>query len=239
MRKLSPAAKVRARKEAELQTAENGQTRADLNVQQQMLAMLHNHKRALKQIQSKQLKGVKKADFVQDYLPYLEGVLKADSGQQDEVVITLMIWLIDAQMIDDALRIASYVLKHELEFAADTFGRTPNVAIAEEISELALKSENPVTPEHLTALYELVGETDMPDQVRVKLEKAYGLGLMETAPEQALVHLKAALNLSDKAGVKKQISALEKQLKDAADSTGKSDDDQTDENSASGETPEA
>lgn len=236
MRKLSPAAKVRARKEAELKKTETGQSRSDLNVTEQMLAMMYEHKRTLKQIQSIKLKGKKKADLLPEYWPYVQGVLKADTGHEDEVITTLVMWSIDAQMIDEALMLASYVMKHELELP-EKFKRTTNAAIAEELAELALKPESPVTPAHLIALYELVGETDMHDQVRVKLEKACGLGLMESDPECALNHLKTALNLSDKSGVKTQIKALEKQLKEAADASQSGG--QTNEDSASGDNPEA
>ena len=231
MRKLSPAAKVRARKEAEKQKSTiTGSTRTDLNVKQQMLAMLYEHKRTLKQIQSKVMKGTQKAKLLPDYWPYVQGVLKADSGQPDEVITTICMWCIDAKMIDEALMLAAYILKHDLTLP-EAFQRTTNVAIAEEIAELALKEDSPVTPEHLTALYELVGDTDMPDQVRVKLEKAVGLGLKDIAPEVALKHLKAALAINDRAGVKPDVKALEKQIAEASA--------QKDENSASGDTPEA
>lgn len=235
---MTPAQEVRARKLAAIKEDAAGKpNQANLNLQKQMLAMMYEHRRGLKQIQSIQAKGKKKAELLPEYWPYVQGVLKADTGKPDEVIGRLVLWSIDAEMVDEALILAAYVMKHDMVLV-EKFSRTTNVAIAEDLSELALQSENPVTPAHLTALYELVGETDMPDQVRVKLEKACGLGLMETAPEQALVHLKAALKISERAGVKTQIKALEKQLQESAGS-GATSDDQKDEDSASGETPEA
>lgn len=219
---MTPAAAARARKMAALQSKNAAPTRAEMNITQQMLAMMYEHKRTLKKIQSISQKGYKKAEFFLDYEPYISGVLKADSGQQDEVITTLTLWAIDAKLIDQAIVLSSYVMRHGLTIP-DKFTRTMNVVIAEQISELALKDASPVKPEHLTALYELVGETDMPDQVRVKLEKACGLGLMESSPETALYHLKKAIDLNGKAGVKPQIKALEKLIQD----------------SASGDTPEA
>jgi len=230
--RTTPAAAARIRKMASLQSSSTSPTRSDLNIIQQMLAMMHDHKRTLKKIQSISAKGQQKALFLDDYRPYIDGVLSADTGEQDEIIVTIMMWSIDAECIDDALMIASYVMRHNLKMP-DRFNRTTNVAIAEQMSELALKPESPVLPEHLTALYELIGKTDMPDQVRVKLEKACGLGLTESAPEVALQHLKNAIALSDRCGVKQQIKALEKQLQ--------SDDQQSEDeqNSDSADTPES
>lgn len=211
---LTPAAAARARKIAAMQGHTAAPTRADLNLQQQMLAMMYEHKRTLKQIQSVSAKGVKKAEFIPDYVPYIKGLLEADSGQPDEVITTIMLWCIDAAHIDDALLLADYVLRHNLSLP-ERFNRTTNVAIAEEIADLALKPENPVTADQLADLYRLVGKTDMPDQVRLKLEKACGLGLMESEKAAALEHLKRAINISDRAGVKQQIKALEKELNSA------------------------
>ena len=75
----------------------------------------------------------------------------------------------------------------------------------------------------------------MPDQVRAKLHKAMGLHLVRTAtaaddnPETvpagaakaaraaALDHLRRALALNDKCGVKKDIERLERELKKATE----------------------
>lgn len=213
----SPARESYLRKKAAQQTSAAPLTRADLNLQQQMMAMLYDHKRSLKQIQSVSAKGIKKAEFIPEYVPYIKGVVQSDSGLPDEVVTTIMLWCIDAGLIPEALEVAAYVLRHNLALP-EQFNRTANVAIAEEIADLALKPENPVTADDLVDLYELVGSSDMPDQVRVKLEKACGLGLKEVAQERALEHFKRALQLNDRSGVKNEIAALEKQLAEQANS---------------------
>lgn len=213
----SPARASYLRKKAAQQTSAVPLTRADLNLQQQMMAMLYDHKRTLKQIQSVSAKGLKKAEFIPEYVPYIKGVMAADSGLPDEVVTTIMLWCIDAGLIPEALDIAAYVLRHNLTLP-ERFNRTANVAIAEEIADLALKPEHPVTVDDLVSLYNLLGTTDMPDQVRVKLEKACGYGLSKADPEKALTHFKRALQLNDRSGVKKEIAALEKQLAEQANS---------------------
>tara|TARA_R110001583_G_scaffold48027_1_gene150282 strand:- start:40171 stop:40896 length:726 start_codon:yes stop_codon:yes gene_type:complete len=238
----TPAQRVRMRKLAEMQSTSIEKPRKDINLYEQMMAMLYDHKRTLKKIQSIAAKGQQKAIFLEDYRPYIDGVLSADTGEQDEIITTVMIWSIDAGFIEDALTIASYIMRHKMQLP-DRFNRTINVVIAEEISELALKPDTPVLPEHLTALYELIGKTDMPDQVRVKLEKACGLGLTESAPEAALQYLKNAIALSDRCGVKQQIKALEKQLQsdDQKSEDEKSEDEKSEDeqNSDSADTPES
>ncbi|WP_051219409.1 phage terminase small subunit [Oceanobacter kriegii] len=213
--RTSPAAQHRLRKLAAKQKPSDSQRRQDLNVFEQMLAQLYDHKKTLKGIQSMELKGQKKAEFLPDYMPYIDGVLLADHGEPDEVVGTIMIWAIDAGDIDTALRIAGYVMTHKLPLP-DYFGRTTATGLAEEIADKYFKDPATVTIEQLRSLFALVDAEDMPDQVRSKLHKAVGLALMEYggATAEALEMLKSATRFNDRAGVKKQIAALEKQLQE-------------------------
>ena len=198
---------------AEQQKPNESQRRRDLNAFELVLAQLYEHKKALKQIQSMELKGKKKAEFLPEYMPYVDGVIGADHGETDEIVSTMMIWSIDAGDIDTALRIGAYVMAHKLPLP-DSFGRTTATGLAEEIADHYLKDDTSVTPEQLSTLLELVDPEDMPDQVRSKLYKAYGLSIMEDLPAIALKFLKDATRYNDRAGVKKQIAALEKQQQD-------------------------
>lgn len=211
---LTPAAQHRLRKLAAQQKPSESQRRQDLNAFELMLAQLYEHKKILKGIQSMELKGQKKAEFLPEYMPYVDGALSADHGEPDEIISTMMIWAIDAGDIDTALRIGAYVLIHKLPLP-DYFGRTTATGLAEEIADLALRDETAVSAAQLTTLFELVDPEDMPDQVRSKLHKALGLALMEEgALSDALEMLKSATRFNDRAGVKKQISALEKQLQE-------------------------
>ncbi len=219
--KLTPAAAHRMRKLAAQTKPSDSQRRRDLNAFELMLAQLYEHKKALKQIQSMELKGKKKAEFLPDYMPYVNGVIEADHGETDEIISTMMIWSIDSGDINTALRIGAYVMIHKLPLP-DHFGRTTATGLAEEIADRYLKDNSSVTPEQLGTLLELVEPDDMPDQVRSKLHKALGLALIDTDPETALAMLKSATRFNDRAGVKKQIAALEKQLTETEQTTEQS-----------------
>ena len=45
---------------------------------------------------------------------WIGGTLEADGGQQDEVIATLMVWAIDCGDLPLALRIGTYVVRHNL-----------------------------------------------------------------------------------------------------------------------------
>ncbi len=216
--KLTPAAAHRMRKMAAQTKPSDNQRRRDLNAFELMLAQLYEHKKALKQIQSMELKGKKKAEFLPDYMPYVNGVIEADHGETDEIISTMMIWAIDAGDINTALRIGAYVMIHKLPLP-DHFGRTTATGLAEEIADRYLKDETSVTAEQLSTLHALVDPEDMPDQVRSKLYKAYGLSVMDDLPAIALKFLKDATRYNDRAGVKKQIATLEKQLAETNQTT--------------------
>ncbi|MEG0244012.1 MAG: phage terminase small subunit, partial [Pseudomonas sp.] len=60
------------------------------------LAQLAQHRARLKQVQSNQGKAELKALLIPEYEPYVQGVLDAGNGAQDEVLTTIMLWCIDA-----------------------------------------------------------------------------------------------------------------------------------------------
>nr|WP_239691087.1 phage terminase small subunit [Pseudomonas sp. NFPP07] len=56
-----------------------------------MLAKLQQDQFRLKQVQSTQRKAVVKATMLGEYVPYIEGVLSAGQGAQDDVLGTIMV----------------------------------------------------------------------------------------------------------------------------------------------------
>jgi hypothetical protein len=61
-----------------------------------MLMKMAEDRRRLKQIQSAEHKAVVKREILPDYVPWVDGVLAAGKGGQDEVLMTVMLWRIDA-----------------------------------------------------------------------------------------------------------------------------------------------
>jgi hypothetical protein len=196
------------------------------------LAQLLQHRLRLKQIQSNEGKAALKLQLLPEYVPYVDGVLAAGNGAQDEVLTTIMIWRIDAGDYTGALDIAAYVLQHNL-LMPDRFERTTGCLVAEEIAEGALISQKASGGFDLAVLHrtmELTAEQDMPDEVRAKLYLATGratvAGLTADNPGQpgkvmaGIELLKRAIELNGSCGGKKDLEGAERLLKKIASPTG-------------------
>ncbi|MEF9413608.1 terminase endonuclease subunit [Ralstonia sp. SM1864_UCD524_TZ4] len=202
--------------------------------QELMLAQLAEHKRQLKQVQSIERKAELKRRLLPEYAAWVQGVLDANTGIQDEVLMTVMVWHIDAGDFAGALPLASYAIQHGLTMP-DQYARTTACLIAEEFAAMTLKATEAGEPVDLAALgnvAELVDGQDMPDEVRAKLHKAisYAHGAQigkANAPDVpalrqfVLSHLRRALELHDKCGVKKDIERLERDIKNSAKTDAK------------------
>ena len=210
---ISPAKRhfqrVRAAQEAEKAAATG--IRPDASLYELMLAQVYEHSLQLKGIQSVESKGRKKAELLPEYDAYIQGVLESNSGIQDDVLMTVLIWRIDAGDYAGALELAEYAIEHGLT-PPDKFQRSTATIIAEEIAEAALKHE--MALDLLQKAGELLLGEDMPDQVTGKLNKALGMHneLQATEPKSALNYLQTADNLLKKSGVKTAIKTLQKQL---------------------------
>lgn len=183
---------------------------------QLMLAKLADDRRRLKQIQSIERKGEVKRELLPDYAPWVDGVLQADAGGRDDVVVTVMIWRIDAGDYPGALDIADYAMRHDL-YVPDRFERTLGTIVAEELSDAAKRLRDAKASGFdvglLARAMAMTAHADMPDQVRAKLHCELGFALADSNPEQALDQLRRALQLHNGIGVKKAIEGLERKLK--------------------------
>ena len=235
----SPARNHFLRVSAQLaaQAAQAGNPLRHANGYELMLAQLAEHRRSLKQVQSIERKAELKRKLLPAYDAWIDGVLAADAGVQDEVFMTVMVWRIDVGDVVGALPLAAYAIQHGLSMP-DQYQRTTACLIAEEFASLAIKAAEagtPVYPDALLQVADLVQDQDMPDEVRAKLYKAIGyaqLAHIEREPHQpdaadarraaALEYLKRALALHDKCGVKKDIERIERDIKNAAKGTAQS-----------------
>ncbi|MCL4166583.1 UNVERIFIED_CONTAM: hypothetical protein GTU68_023477 [Idotea baltica] len=209
---------MQSKTEAE-RNADPSQT-GDHTAYELQLVLLAEHKRQLKGIQSIERKVELKRELLPAHAAYLSGILEADKGSNDEVVTTCLLWLLDTGEYIAALVLAEYCIRHNLA-TPDAHQRTMGTMIAEEVADGYLKSE-PVSLEVLEQVQALTAEQDMPDQVRAKLLKALGYQLREKGDlSGALEYLERALKLNDKAGVKKDIERLEREIKKAKDPDAK------------------
>lgn len=196
--------------------------------------------RRLHDIQALERKIALKRELLPGYAPWVDGILEAEAkaekpkGVQDDVLVQIMIWRIDVGDYAGALPLAAYVLRWRLALP-ERFSRSPATLIAEEVAEAALKALAQGGPFDLQVLLEveaLTADHDMIDQANAKLQKAIGQLLARRADELAadadgpagargaalrasIPHLRRALELDAKCGVKKQLEVLERKLKAA------------------------
>lgn len=194
-----------------------------------MQAQLHEHMRTLKKVQSVERKIEAKRSMVGAYDAYLSGVLEADPGSADIVVMTMLVWHLDIGNYAFAAVLAEYVLRHNMEMP-DTYQRKTAPLIVEELSDgvIAGKVKGSDALTFLYVIERLTEGRDMHDQVRAKLHKAIGWALIgrTTAHEadlsdipkdralQAIKRLQRAIELNPKAGVIKDVERLERIAKD-------------------------
>lgn len=195
-------------------SAGQGESLAGASAYELMLAKLASDRRRLKSIASIERKiEVKRAELLPDYVDYVAGALAGGRGAQDDVLTTVMIWRIDAGDLAGALDIARYALAHRMTLP-DQYDRPLATAIAEEFAEAALaafRKGDAIDLAQLAEVAQLTAPADMHDQVRAKLHKGLGYAAEQCGNgTAALEHLRRALELDSRAGVKQDIARLEK-----------------------------
>lgn len=181
---------------------------------EQMLVKLAADRRTLKTIHSKERKAEKKRELLPLYLPWVAGVLENGTGAQDDILMTVMLWRLDAGDITGAIKIARYALRYNLSMPGHA--RSAPYMLAEEVALAALRARaagEPVNVTELLTVIELTLSADMPDEVRARLHKVTGLTLRDDGQlNEALAHLKRALQLDTHVGVRKDIENLNREL---------------------------
>lgn len=183
----------------------------------QMLMKLRGDRQILKSIYSVEDKARRKRDMLPAYAPWIAGVLASDAGNQDDVLMTMLQWSLDAGDIRGTFDMARYALKHGLSVPNNK--RPTPYLFAEDVALAAMRARSAgqaVSVDDLLTVIDMTLPHDMPDPVRAKLHKITGLVLRDNGqPEQALIQLKRAMQLDSVAGVKKDIEQLERALRPA------------------------
>ncbi|GHE20103.1 phage terminase small subunit [Halomonas urumqiensis] len=187
-------------------------------------AALWEARRTLKNIKSLEAKVARKRELLPEFAAYVAGVLEGGQGAQDDVLMTVMLWRLDVGDLEGGIEVAEYALRHGLD-TPDRFERDTASIVAEQTAEEALARLEATDAEalakvaaelvmHLSRAEALTADADMHDQIRAKLHKALGYAHRESGSrEDALEHLRRALQLNDRVGVKKDIEKLERELK--------------------------
>ena len=204
-----------------------------------LLQQLGEDLRTLSEIQSVERKIEAKRTMVARYADWCAGAISAapaQPGEQDDLLTTVMIWLIDIGDWPRALAIAAYVLTHGIALP-ERYKRTPGTLVAEEVAAASLADVEAVDFPTLAAAALLTDSHDMPDQVRAKLAKAAGRRLHHDAAhfdseapdavaggkaallDAAIAAMRRALKLDEKCGVKKDIETIEREIRNLAPAT--------------------
>ncbi|MBS1206482.1 MAG: terminase [Proteobacteria bacterium] len=182
---------------------------------EQMLVKLAADRRTLKGIHSKERKAEKKRELLPMYLPWVAGALENGTGAQDDILMTVMLWRLDAGDIPGALEIARYALRHNLAMP-EPHTRTAPYMLAEEVALAVLRARDAGEPVGVAGILETIALTstaDMPDEVRARLHKVSGLTLRDAGQlNDAMTHLQRANQLDRNAGVRKDIERLTREL---------------------------
>ena len=206
---------------AEIAAAEaGGADLGSLSAYQRLLKNLHDDKVLLKSVSSIADKVHIKKQALPAYQEWIDGITAAGTVQADDrVAATVIVWMIDCGLLDEAMPLADVLIHSGLE-SADEYSRSMPEIIVEQMAD-QIESGSEISAENLKTLIEWatakkedgLHEINLADVIRAKLLKAAG-EKAEAADdnETALTLYRQAVGYNDKAGVKKRIEALEKQL---------------------------
>lgn len=214
---LNPAREWKLRVQAE-QAARQGGSVRHASGYELMLMQLGEDRRRLKGIQSTVKKAEIKVEVLPKYMPWVDGVLAADGAQQDDVLMYVMLWRVDAGDYAGALTIGRHAIRHGWSMPQG-FSRNVQTLLAEEMADAAKNAfvaKTDFDPGLLMQTLDVIGDLDMPDQSRARLHKSLGWGLRESQPVSALNHLQQAMQLDERCGVKKDIEQLERKIRNAS-----------------------
>lgn len=179
-----------------------------------MLMKLAQDKRRLKEIQSIERKIEVKKTLIPEYRDWLNGAITGN-GAQDDVLMTVLVWMIDVGDYDSALPVIEYALKHNLVLP-DNYVRDLPTLIVDEIADAALRAYQKglsFDGDLLLSIDFLTEGFDIPDQAKAKLKKALGFVYhMKGDRHKALSYLQRADELNNKSGVRSAIKTLKKNL---------------------------
>lgn len=195
-------------------------------------AQLHQHRLRLKDLHSVEKKIEAKRVILPEYDAYVDGVLQARPGTQDDVIATVLVWHIDAGNYARALQIAEYAMDSDIK-PPDNYNRTLPTIVQDEVAEaiLAGKLKGQEALQIAAQAMALTESADTPDQAKSKLYKSAGWAILGKtgssdvdmnsrtlkACREALPLLLRAMELDTRAGVKKDIERLERRLKPKAE----------------------
>ena len=206
---------------AEIAAAEaGGADLGSLSAYQRLLKNLHDDKVLLKSVSSIADKVHIKKQALPAYQEWIDGITAAGTVQADDrIAATVIVWMIDCGLLDEAMPLADVLIHSGLE-SADEYSRSMPEIIVEQMAD-QIESGSEISAENMKTLIEWatakkedgLHEINLADVIRAKLLKAAGEKAEAADDNETALNLyRQAVGYNDKAGVKKRIEALEKQL---------------------------
>lgn len=173
----------------------------------------HNDWQQISGIQSHSKRNELKAEFLPAYQAYIDGTIAAGVGEQNDMLLKLMVWALDSQNFATATQIAQFALLNDMVMP-EPFSRDVATVYAEQISEELIKNI-PIerAADYADSVQKAVDITtgyDMPDQVRAKLYRALGNTLKTDKPSDAISAYEMAIKLDANVGAKTDLAQLKK-----------------------------
>lgn len=172
-----------------------------------------NDDQQLSNIQSISHKTELKKEFLPFYLPWIEGTIAEGIGAQDDMLVKLMVWCLDAHEFKTATDIAEYALLNDFVMP-EPFTRDVATVFVEQLAdELLILKKDTDTAVYADLIQRAIDSTtsqDMPDQVRAKLYRVLGDSVKDAKPTEAINAYEKAIKLDDKVGCKKDLEQLRK-----------------------------
>ena len=192
-----------------------------LTAYQALQKQYYQDKTILKNLAGIQDKTAYKAQILPNYQDWIAGVI--DSGEaspDDSITPAVLIWQIDCGQLDTAMPLAQFALDKKLE-SGDEYQRNLPTIIIEEYAEKISQGADIAAENLQTLIGWATAKQDgrhihnIPDPVRAKLLKAAAEKTEDEDPQQAAALYEQALGYNEKAGCKKQLEALRKNIQAA------------------------
>lgn len=172
-----------------------------------------NDDQHLSNIQSISHKTELKKEFLPFYMPWIEGTIANGVGGQNDMLVKLMVWCLDAHEFKTAIDIAQYALLNDFVMPEPFTRNVATVFVEQLADELLILAKDTSLAVHTDLIQRAIDSTtsqDMPDQVRAKLYRVLGDSLKDAKPDDAISAYQIAIKLDDKVGCKKDLTQLTK-----------------------------
>ncbi len=159
---------------------------------------------------------LKRTELIPRYIEYLNGVMEAGQGGQNDVLVRVMIWCIDAGEFNRAIDLAAYAIQHDMS-SPEGFQRDIKNILAGDIARkcidlLKLGRAVSAFERPVNKIYKLSADWDLVDKIRAQLERLQAEIKAATKPGEALEHAERAWLLDQAVGVIPLKKRLQKQI---------------------------